>query len=182
MEIIDLFATKIFYKKCNLDLESLREKCYYHKENNYSVNKSGVNSYQGYNFNSEVLVKEIKSSLPKSPYNNAKSINISNMWININKPNTFNDIHNHDPFSGIALSGVFYVKVPCRSGNLKFYDPRGILCYAKDMEYYNNSNSWFTVHSKENLLIIFPSWLEHSVEPNMSSDDRISISFNIRLD
>ena len=32
---------------------------------------------------------------------------------------------------------------------------------------------------KEGDMIIFPSWLEHYVSPNMSEDKRISISFNM---
>ena len=34
---------------------------------------------------------------------------------------------------------------------------------------------------KEGLLVLFPSYLHHSVEINQSSDDRIVISFNIDL-
>ena len=42
-----------------------------------------------------------------------------------------------------------------------------------------NTMGWF--HPvKDNLLVLFPSWLEHSVEPNeKATKDRISISFNI---
>jgi ectoine hydroxylase-related dioxygenase (phytanoyl-CoA dioxygenase family) len=29
---------------------------------------------------------------------------------------------------------------------------------------------------------LFPSWLEHSVQTNNSSDDRISVSFNVFFD
>ena len=31
---------------------------------------------------------------------------------------------------------------------------------------------------KSNMLLIFPSWLEHRVEANLKNDSRISISFN----
>ena len=32
--------------------------------------------------------------------------------------------------------------------------------------------------AKENLLILFPSWILHQVETNLSNEDRISIAFN----
>ena len=32
---------------------------------------------------------------------------------------------------------------------------------------------------REGMMIIFPSWLLHYVEPNLCEDDRIAISFNI---
>ena len=31
-------------------------------------------------------------------------------------------------------------------------------------------------------LLIFPSWLKHSVMPNLSDEERITISFNLKLD
>ena len=34
---------------------------------------------------------------------------------------------------------------------------------------------------KENLLIVFPGWIPHAVEMISSSEDRISISFNFKL-
>ena len=39
----------------------------------------------------------------------------------------------------------------------------------------------FTVEIKQDLLVIFPAWLEHEVPINMAKKDRISISFNIML-
>ena len=35
------------------------------------------------------------------------------------------------------------------------------------------------VTPKPNMLLIFPSWLEHKVEANLKNDFRISVSFNI---
>ena len=32
---------------------------------------------------------------------------------------------------------------------------------------------------REGLLLIFPGWLQHSVQPNRSEDFRVSISFNM---
>jgi uncharacterized protein (TIGR02466 family) len=33
--------------------------------------------------------------------------------------------------------------------------------------------------AKEGLLLVFPSWLQHAVQPNRSDSDRVSISFNL---
>ena len=32
------------------------------------------------------------------------------------------------------------------------------------------------------MIILFPSWLEHSVAENKSDDERITVAFNIMLD
>ena len=42
-----------------------------------------------------------------------------------------------------------------------------------------NSELWWWLPSEEGRLYIFPSWIKHLVEPNMSDEERISISFNI---
>ena len=43
---------------------------------------------------------------------------------------------------------------------------------------------WKEVHldAKVNRIIMFPSWLWHSVEPNESNNIRISVSFNFIQD
>ena len=33
--------------------------------------------------------------------------------------------------------------------------------------------------SHDGLLLIFPSWLQHSVQPNRSNDFRVSLAFNM---
>ena len=34
---------------------------------------------------------------------------------------------------------------------------------------------------QEGMLLFFPTWLEHDVEPSKTDDERISIAFNVRL-
>ena len=116
----------------------------------------------------------------------SNSFSINNLWININNNNDFNLMHTH---TGSIFSGVFYVKVPPHSGQLKF--ERGdrssgwvhdalqhVDKIAKLNEY--NCQSWF-VNPEENLLIVFPSHQPHMVLPNQNLDNdcRISISFNV---
>ena len=38
-----------------------------------------------------------------------------------------------------------------------------------------------TYKAREGTMLIFPSWLLHGVEMNMSEEDRVSISFNIGI-
>lgn len=180
MDILPLFPTNIFKKKCNLELESIRKMCYDHCLDNPSVTISNIGGYQGQNFHSSELTEEIVSSLPRSNNKVLTEIGIY-QWLNINKFGNSNSTHNHNPFDGIALSGVFYVSAPPDSGSIVFYDPKNLITTSLDQIYYNNGNDCFLIEPEENLLLIFPSWLYHSVDPNHSNEDRISISFNIRL-
>jgi uncharacterized protein (TIGR02466 family) len=180
LDVISLFTTDIFKKKCDLDLESILQQCYAHCKKVESSTFSNKGGHQSHNFNSQELIDEIASSLPRSQFQKLDNIGVY-QWVNINKKDHYNTSHNHDPFNGIALIGVFYVSVPKNSGNIVFYDPRSIITKALDQQYYNNGNDSFFIEPEENLLLIFPSWLMHSVDPNQCNKDRISISFNIYL-
>jgi uncharacterized protein (TIGR02466 family) len=87
-------------------------------------------------------------------------------------------VHNHYPS---LLSGVFYSKIPKNSGNLifKIDDLNYHLMNLNLSEYnvYNSSN--YSLSPEEGFLHIFPGWLKHEVEPNLSEEERISFSFNV---
>ena len=106
-------------------------------------------------------------------------LSLANLWLNVNPKSGFNAPHVHE---GI-LSGVYYVASKKNSGNIIFKNPAVNLSYhcREDFVYshneVNSSSWWFS--PKPGLLLIFPSWLEHYVQPNLNDEDRISISFNI---
>ena len=47
------------------------------------------------------------------------------------------------------------------------------------MKYFHDEKNYEEIYPQENMMLMFPSWLEHSVEPSKSKEERISISFNI---
>ncbi len=103
---------------------------------------------------------------------------ITHMWLNKNGPGDFNRAHIHP---NAILSGAYYVQTPERGGNIELYDPvpaRPMILYPIKRRKPANSQT-VEYKSEEGLLLIFPSWLQHSVQPNRSGDFRISISFNI---
>ena len=105
-------------------------------------------------------------------------------WTNINGPGCHNIKHHHPQCN---LAGVFWIKVPPKSGNLLFESPHSfnsfteIHCYTD--KFIKNTNSYLTYSYKpiEGEIVIFPSFLIHSVLKNESDEDRISYSFNIKL-
>ena len=46
-----------------------------------------------------------------------------------------------------------------------------------DLNQYSSPQWWLL--SEEKTLYVFPSWIKHLVQPNMSDEERISISFNV---
>jgi uncharacterized protein (TIGR02466 family) len=104
-------------------------------------------------------------------------------WLNINPSLTGHTIHEH---YGSIISGVIYLKAAENSGDLVFHDPikTRVQNYAnlkidfdyEDNEYNNPVMSSIPIPGK---LVLFESWVAHSVEPNLSDELRISIAFNI---
>ncbi|MBC7971247.1 MAG: 2OG-Fe(II) oxygenase family protein [Verrucomicrobia bacterium] len=104
-------------------------------------------------------------------------IKAANCWANVNPKYASNKIHDH---ANCLFSGVYYVKTPKESGNLMFYDPRSARTFYKPIvSNFTTYTADAVAHAaEEGLMLIFPSWLKHGVEPNLSDDDRVSISFN----
>jgi len=103
---------------------------------------------------------------------------LGNMWANINQQGAYNKTHIH-PNS--LWSGVYYVKTPENCGNLYIEDPRlGSDFISPKRKKNNEKEFWKTVNYRPiaGRIIMFPAWLSHGVEINLSNDIRISVSFN----
>jgi uncharacterized protein (TIGR02466 family) len=128
------------------------------------------------------LIKNTKKFCKLFSFNNNLEPYIDNLWININGYKDFNLPHNH---ANSIVSGAFYINVPENSGNIVFHNSASDFMYPlgyvniDSFNQYNSSNWW--IKPENNLLVLFPSWLKHHVESNLSNKKRISISFNIRL-
>ncbi len=114
-----------------------------------------------------------------------ESFNIKvDAWININKPGNYNIKHNHP---GVDLAGVLWIKCPKDCGNIVFDPPTAfqshneIKSYTDDFKNENNIYHSYYFNPTEGRILIFPSHLDHQVKENKSNEDRISLSFNIRL-
>lgn len=107
-------------------------------------------------------------------------IEITNMWANIYGPGKYVPEHIHN---NSLYSGVFYVQADPDCGNIVWKDPSYI---AKTMSSRMSAGfpSLDFVHSQEvepGMICLFPSWLPHSTQPNLSSRERIIVSFNINF-
>jgi uncharacterized protein (TIGR02466 family) len=105
---------------------------------------------------------------------------LGNMWANLNPPGGYNRPHMH-PNS--LWSGVYYIKTPKNCGHLKCEDPKSVALMTMPRRKENQplpNYLWREVHYEPvaGRLIMFPSWLNHCVDPNESNDIRISVSFN----
>jgi len=114
----------------------------------------------------------------------------ANMWANINKMGDSNNTHCHP---GCLWSGVYYVDdglettSDAAGGHLIFEDPRFPMnsmyqpdLVMRDPEGVPQRNQ-HSITPKSGMIVMFPSWLRHSVRPYKGGKDRISVAFNLMV-
>ena len=110
------------------------------------------------------------------------NIGIGNIWININGQYNANSVHIHD---SSFISGVFYVKARPGQGAINLYKSYSqdyiVASQATIKNYTQISASACSYQPYTGRLIMFPGYLPHGVEHNELDEDRISISFNVKL-
>jgi len=104
---------------------------------------------------------------------------ITSAWMNNNNTRQcMNSEHIH----GDVFSGVFYLKAPEGSGKLSLsnlaINKMWMGCSLAQQKNQFTAES-IKIEPIEGNILLFPSYLPHSVETNNHDDERISISFNI---
>jgi len=184
-----LFATPIYF--------SVLERNLTEKENNFiNQNKKEIlpNDIGGDNETSKdnyILEKKELTNLKKDlllrvkdyfnkiedPVQKIKPY-ITQSWLNINKKGTYHHEHNH---ANSYLSGVFYVNSQPDKDSITFKDSNYYQINLGNRNNYNafNSREW-TFSVKTGAIIIFPSYLKHTVSINKHDNhERISLAFNV---
>lgn len=136
---------------------------------------------EGFDKFAEYIVPSI-TELLKS-YEIEKEIRIVQMWLNVNGPNSYNVCHRHP---GSDLSGVLWIKQTPESGRFVFDDIDNvdqILTININPQYLKEKNMLPEIvpEYQDGTVILFPSMLTHRVEINETDEDRISISFNLKI-
>src|SRR5262249_24019232 len=108
------------------------------------------------------------------------TVELATCWAIVNGKLASGVVHCH-PNS--FLSGVYYVNTNDDSGDIFFQDPRHVasMWSCPVTEHTPWTIRQVTYHPVAGGMLIFPSWLYHGVEPNLSDAPRVSLSFNYRL-
>ena len=103
---------------------------------------------------------------------------ITGCWANVNAPGAVHGIHSHP---NNYFSGIYYVQVPKGGDTVSFHDPRIQTAILRPpvRELTADNADQVVVAVRSGMLLVFPSWLQHSVEANRGKRERISLSFNI---
>jgi uncharacterized protein (TIGR02466 family) len=103
---------------------------------------------------------------------------ITGCWATVLAKGAAHKVHSHP---NNFLSGVYYVRTRPGTDTINFHDPRtqtGII-RPPVVELTAENTDQVVVKVMNGTLLIFPAYLQHSVDTNTSEEERISISFNI---
>ncbi len=103
---------------------------------------------------------------------------ITGCWATVLAKGAMHKAHSHP---NNFLSGVYYVRTHPGTDTINFHDPRSQTGIIRPpvVELTVENTDQVVVTVKNGTLLIFPAYLQHSVDANMSAEERISISFNI---
>jgi uncharacterized protein (TIGR02466 family) len=189
------FSTPVWISKIN-NFESVNNEMYEYisslkRKDPLGIIKSNFKGWHSKDFNLQdkklkKFIEAIKSNINNSLNDmswdlSSQTVKIKSMWAIINEKEAWNQKHHH---SNSDISAAYYVDAHDNCGDIVFYDPRPARVYKHPIPIKpNNLNA--TVNSikpEPGLLVLFPSYLEHSVNPNMSDKKRIVVSFNLSLE
>jgi uncharacterized protein (TIGR02466 family) len=107
---------------------------------------------------------------------------LDSLWINVLKPGGHHSAHIH-PHS--VISGTLYLAVPKDASAIKYEDPRLAMFMAappRKPEAKDKNKTFVSVAPSAGTLLLWESWLRHEVPVNRAKAERVSVSFNYRLD
>ena len=103
---------------------------------------------------------------------------ITACWATVLAKGGAHKIHSHP---NNFLSGVYYVRTQPGADTINFHDPRRQASIIRPpvVELTAENTDQVVVKVRNGTLLMFPSFLEHSVDANMSEEERVSVSFNV---
>lgn len=107
-----------------------------------------------------------------------RGLEITGCWANIGFGGSGHRPHAHP---NNYFSGVYYVNAPEGGNTINFFDPRpqaGVMV-PPSTKMSPMVAQKMTLDVRTGSLILFPSWLYHSVDDNRSSTERVSVAFNV---
>ncbi|MGH6718304.1 MAG: 2OG-Fe(II) oxygenase family protein, partial [Alphaproteobacteria bacterium] len=107
-----------------------------------------------------------------------QGVQITGCWANVSAPGGRHDTHAHP---NNYVSGVYYVRTQEGADTINFHDPRSQVGIIRPpvRELCAEIADLVVVKVNDGGLLLFPAWLQHSVDVNRSRNVRISVSFNL---
>ena len=193
MELLPIFSTPV-WMSVYPDFEEHKESFLTCVRNSKETNPQGAQKSNIHGYQSPFTLQGEEDLYPLFQYvcemamQAVKDLNfidnnifLTHAWVNFNdNRQCMNSEHIH----GEILSGVFYLKAPSESGKFVLSNP-GLNRLWGGCQLVKEKNQFtgelMRIEPEEGSIILFPSYIPHSVETNNHDDERISISFNLMV-
>ena len=188
------FPTPVWWEDTNIDTTEMEKLIYrLEAEDPKGRQLSNQGGWQSWDFRpgtypemkplEDLIMEQASRCLVDYGYDtNAGFIVIENLWANINRKGDTNSVHIHD---NSFVSGAFYVKSRPEQGGIIFYkDYNADYIVASRLPiaaHTSISASAIRFETKTSKFLMFPGQLPHGVERNKTDDDRISVSWNVKI-
>lgn len=190
-QIVPLFSSPLFIKDDVIanpeeveHLKSLEMVRMSSNNGDYTKDKYVLNDPKVSNLKNTILNNVYKFTFDELKVSNEVEFYLTNSWVVRHRKMDWAQQHVH---TNSILSGIYYIDVGEKSGKLNFIKETSNLTVFPihmDLSFREcnilNSRVW-TFLPKNNQLFIFPPWLLHSVEKNMSDKLRYSLAFNVYI-
>jgi len=180
MQILGLFPTPVGIFNLDRDFTTVEKTLFLNLSNkNNTFNKISKDQYVLNNVVMADLKKFIESCIDQYVLVTCGKpkdfgLKITKSWCNYTKQGEEHHSHIH-PHS--YVSGVLYLQTN-PGDNITFYRNEQHHFMVQPQELNTFSSSTWTLPTTQGSLILFPSYLEHSVDPKKDNNMRISLSFN----
>ena len=193
MELLPIFSTPVwmsvypdFEEHKDAFLTSVRN---FKEKNPQGENKSNITGYHSpETLQGEAELRPLFQYVCEMALQAVQDLNfvpnnlfLTSAWVNFNDTR---ECMNSEHVHGEILSGVFYLKAPPESGKFVISNPGlnrlwGGCNLIKEKNQF--TGEMMRIEPEEGSILLFPSYLPHSVETNHHDDERISISFNLMV-
>lgn len=116
-------------------------------------------------------------------YKNDCEVELARSWVNLQKPLENLPIHSHAP---IDFVGVYYINSTDNHPLLNIYDPRPPHKFNEVVVERNGQNvvdcaRQISIKPKQGHLVLFPGYLMHGVDANLTRTSRQSLAMNFKI-
>jgi|TARA_R100001460_G_scaffold16846_5_gene36705 uncharacterized protein (TIGR02466 family) len=180
--------TDVLSKNENKQLEKFALKLEKNEKSEHKSNEGGFQS-EGKTPEIDIELKPLYDKIQhcfnevasQMQYKKDIQVDLSRGWFNVNRKNSYNQLHTHP---GCNFACCYYINVPKNSGKIIFKNPIQAETHMNHFEYksYHSFNSIdYNIKPETSKFLMWPAYMEHSVETNKTDKPRISFSLNIKI-
>jgi uncharacterized protein (TIGR02466 family) len=133
-------------------------------------------------WNLDLFAKELEEHIFKymrgigTSFEKVQRYRILQSWMTMTNKDEYAPIHSH---GGADLSGVYYFQTNGDDGDIFFNSPN---VQQEHAHVFEHLPAWHSSKPEVGKIILFPGWLRHGTRTNTTTNERISLSFNIVFD